>query len=53
MLIVDKKYYGPLTYIIKLLLIDADLEPQWLAIPWPRTLLRAKLDQVDTFLATQ
>lgn len=47
MSIVDKKYYGPLIDIINLLLIDADLEPQWLEVPWPRTLLRAKLGQVD------
>ncbi|WP_198149791.1 substrate-binding periplasmic protein [Colwellia sp. MT41] len=47
MSIVDNKYYGPLIDIIKLLLLDANLEPQWLVIPWPRTLLRAKLGQVD------
>ncbi|WP_197061264.1 substrate-binding periplasmic protein [Colwellia psychrerythraea] len=47
MSIVDKKYSGPLIDIINLLLIDADLEAQWLVVPWPRTLLRAKLGQVD------
>lgn len=47
MSIIDGKYYGPLIDIIDLLLLESKLEPQWLVVPWPRTLLRAKLGQVD------
>jgi len=47
MSVVDGNHSGPIIDIIELLLEDADLEPQWLSVPWVRTLLRAKLGQVD------
>lgn len=47
MSIIDQKHYGPLVDIINLLLLDAGLEPRWLSVPWPRTLLRAKSGKVD------
>jgi len=47
MSVVDDDYSGPIIDIIKLLLEDANLQPQWLTVPWARTLLRAKLGQVD------
>ncbi len=47
MSIVNGKYYGPIIDIIELLLSDAKVEPQWLNIPWPRTLLRAQNGIVD------
>jgi len=47
MSIVEKSYSGPIIDIIDLLLEDANLEAQWLSVPWARTLLRAKLGQVD------
>ena len=47
MSIIEQNYSGPIIDIIELLLKDANLEPLWLNVPWPRTLLRAKLGQVD------
>jgi len=47
MSIVEQNYSGPIIDIIDLLLADANIEPQWLSVPWARTLLRAKLGHVD------
>lgn len=47
MSIVEQSYSGPIIDIIDLLLSDANLDPQWSSVPWARTLLRAKLGQVD------
>jgi len=47
MSIVEQNYSGPIIDIIELLLADTNLDPQWLSVPWARTLLRAKLGQVD------
>ena len=42
-----ENHSGPIIDIVELLLADSELEPQWLNVPWARTLLRAKLGQVD------
>lgn len=47
MSIVNNKYYGPLIDIIVLLLAEEQIEPIWLNVPWPRTLLRSQLGKVD------
>jgi len=47
MSVINENHSGPIIDIIEILLKEADLEPQWLNVPWARTLLRAKLGQVD------